>query len=168
MAPANSTSVPAPQIAAAMPLNNANVQPVQPAPAQPAVLSPPPQVEAAPQQDSPTDSAGTDRVGALLNSIETNGAESPNIANPRPQTVRPTAQVWVVQIASFVTDKEAQTLASKLKGKGYDANVASAEVSGKTWYRVEVGRLASRNEARELQKNLQVTEKIEQSIITVR
>jgi len=168
MAPANSTSVPAPQIAAAMPLNNANVQPVQPAPAQPAVLSPPPQVEAAPQQDSPTDSAGTDRVGALLNSIEINGAESPNMANPAPQAVRPAAQVWVVQVASFVTDKEAQTLASKLKGKGYDANVASAEVSGKTWYRVEVGRLASRNEARELQKNLQVTEKIEQSIITVR
>jgi Flp pilus assembly secretin CpaC/cell division septation protein DedD len=168
MAPANSTSVPAPQIAAAMPMNNAMVEPVQPMPVQRAMLSPPPQSEATPEQESPTDSAGTDRVGALLNSIETNGAESPNIANPRPQTVRPTAQVWVVQIASFVTDKEAQTLASKLKGKGYDANVASAEVSGKTWYRVEVGHLASRNEARELQKNLQVTEKIEQSIITVR
>jgi cell division septation protein DedD len=168
MAPANSTSVPAPQIAAAMPMNNAMVEPVQPMPVQRAMLSPPPQSEATPEQESPTDSAGTDRVGALLNSIETNGAESPNIANPRPQTVRPTAQIWVVQIASFVTDKEAQTLASKLKGKGYDANVASAEVSGKTWYRVEVGRLASRNEARELQKNLQVTEKIEQSIITVR
>ena len=168
MAPTNSTSVPAPQIAAAMPMNNAMVEPVQPMPVQRAMLSPPPQSEATPEQESPTDSAGTDRVGALLNSIETNGAESPNIANPRPQTVRPTAQVWVVQVASFVTDKEAQTLASKLKGKGYDANVASAEVSGKTWYRVEVGHLASRNEARELQKNLQVTEKIEQSIITVR
>jgi cell division protein FtsN len=168
IAPTNSTSPPAPQIAAAMPLNNANVEPVQPTPAQPAVLSPPAQDEAPPQQESQTDSAGMDRVGALLNSIETNGAESPKIANPAPQTVRPPAQVWVVQVASFVTDKEAQTLANKLKVKGYDANVASAEVSGKTWYRVEVGRLASRNEARELQKSLQATEKIEQTIITVR
>jgi len=168
MAPTNSTSLPAPQIAAAMPLNNANVEPIQPTPAQPAVLSPPPQDEAAPQQESQTDSAGMDRVGALLNSIETNGAESPKIANPAPPTGRPPAQVWVVQVASFVTDKEAQTLASKLKVKGYDANVASAEVGGRTWYRVEVGRLASRNEARDLQKNLQVTEKIEQSIITAR
>jgi len=168
MAPSNSTSPPAPQIATAMPLNNDNVEPAQPTPAQPAVLSPPAQDEAAPQQESQTDSAGMDRVGALLNSIESNGAESPKIANPAAQTIRPPAQVWVVQVASFVTDKEAQALASKLKGKGYDANVASAEVSGKTWYRVEVGRLANRNEARELQKNLQVTEKIEQSIITVR
>ena len=168
MAPSNSTSPPAPQIATAMPLNNDNVEPAQPTPAQPAVLSPPAQDEAAPQQESQTDSAGMDRVGALLNSIESNGAESPKIANPAAQTVRPPAQVWVVQVASFVTDKEAQALASKLKGKGYDANVASAEVSGKTWYRVEVGRLVSRNDARELQKNLQVTEKIEQSIITVR
>jgi len=168
MAPSNSTSPPAPQIATAMPLNNDNVEPAQPTPAQPAVLSPPAQDEAAPRQESQTDSAGMDRVGALLNSIESNGAESPKIANPAAQTVRPPAQVWVVQVASFVTDKEAQALASKLKGKGYDANVASAEVSGKTWYRVEVGRLANRNEARELQKNLQVTEKIEQSIITVR
>ena len=168
MAPSNSTSPPAPQIATAMPLNNDNVEPAQPTPAQPAVLSPPAQDEAAPQQESQTDSAGMDRVGALLNSIESNGAESPKIANPAAQTIRPPAQVWVVQVASFVTDKEAQALASKLKGKGYDANVASAEVSGKTWYRVEVGRLVSRNDARELQKNLQVTEKIEQSIITVR
>ena len=137
-------------------------------PTQSAALSRPPQAERAPEPEPQTDSGGTDRVGALLNSIEANGAGSPNVASAAPPAVRPAAQIWVVQVASFVTDKEAQTLANKLKVKGYDANVASAEVGGKTWYRVEVGRLASRNEARELQKNLQVTEKIEQSIITVR
>jgi len=167
MAPANSPPVASPQVAAAMPLSNTNVVPAQPMPTQSAALSRPPQAERAPEPEPQTDSGGTDRVGALLNSIETNGAGSPNAANPAP-AVKPAAQIWVVQVASFVTDKEAQTLASKLKVKGYDANVASAEVGGKTWYRVEVGRLASRNEARELQKNLQVTEKIEQSIISTR
>jgi cell division protein FtsN len=167
MAPANPPPVASPQVAAAMPLNNTNVVPAQPMPIQRAILSPPPQGERAPEPEPQTDSGGTDRVGALLNSIETNGAESPNAANPAP-AVKSAGQIWVVQVASFVTDKEAQTLASKLKVKGYDANVASAEVGGKTWYRVEVGRLASRNEARELQKNLQVTEKIEQSIISTR
>jgi Flp pilus assembly secretin CpaC/cell division septation protein DedD len=167
MAPANPPPVASPQVAAAMPLNNTNVVPAQPMPIQRAILSPPPQGGRAPEPEPQTDSGGTDRVGALLNSIETNGAESPNAANPAP-AVKSAGQIWVVQVASFVTDKEAQTLASKLKVKGYDANVASAEVGGKTWYRVEVGRLASRNEARELQKNLQVTEKIEQSIISTR
>jgi cell division protein FtsN len=167
MAPANSPPVASPQVAASMPLSNTNVVPAQPMPTQSAALSRPPQAERAPEPEPQTDSGGTDRVGALLNSIETNGAGSPNAANPAP-AVKPAAQIWVVQVASFVTDKEAQTLASKLKVKGYDANVASAEVGGKTWYRVEVGRLASRNEARELQKNLQVTEKIEQSIISTR
>jgi len=167
MAPANPPPVASPQVAAAMPLSNTNVVPAQPMPTQTAILSPPPQAERTPEPEPQTDSGGTDRVGALLNSIETNGAGSPNTANLSP-AVKPAAQIWVVQVASFVTDKEAQTLASKLKVKGYDANVASAEVGGKTWYRVEVGRLASRNEARELQKNLQVTEKIEQSIISTR
>ena len=167
MAPANPPPVASPQVAAAMPLSNTNVVPAQPMPTQSAALSRPPQAERAPEPEPQTDSGGTDRVGALLNSIETNGAGSPNAANPAP-AVKPAAQIWVVQVASFVTDKEAQTLANKLKVKGYDANVASAEVGGKTWYRVEVGRLASRNEARELQKNLQVTEKIEQSIISTR
>ena len=86
---------------------------------------------------------------------------------PKPQTVKP-AQVWVVQVASFARDKEADLLANKLRGKGWDANVATAEISGKTFYRVEVGHLASRNEAVQLQKNLQATEKIEQSIIASR
>ena len=167
MAPANSTSTPAPQIAAALPLNNANVEMVQPTPAQPPVVSLPAQGETAPEPQPQTDSDGTDRVGALLNSIEASGAARPDAVNAASPTVKPVAPIWVVQVASFASDKEAQTLASKLKVKGYDANVASAQVGGKTWYRVEVGRLASRNEARELQKNLQVSEKIEQSIVSV-
>jgi len=131
------------------------------------VVSLPAQGETAPEPQPQTDSDGTDRVGALLNSIEASGAARPDTVNAASPTVKPAAPIWVVQVASFATDKEAQTLASKLKVKGYDANVASAQVGGRTWYRVEVGRLASRNEARELQKNLQVSEKIEQSIVSV-
>ena len=149
-------------------MNTGNIEPAQPMPAPRAVIAPAPQSEATPEQDSQTDAAGADRLGTLLNSIETPGSESSDTARPAPLAVRPSAQVWVVQIASFVTDKEAESLANKLKIKGYDAYVASAEVAGRTWYRVEVGRLANRNEARELQKTLQANEKIGQSIIAIR
>ena len=169
MAPANSTSVSSQRVASIMPpIKATGVKPT---------AEPEFRIEAnsiaggtvvqsreAPPQTYATE---TDAVGDLLKAIETNAPESPETVKPAPPTIKP-AQVWVVQVASFVTDKEAQALANKLRGKGYDANIATAEVSGKTWYRVEVGRLASRNDARELQKNLQATEKIEQSIISGR
>ena len=166
MAPTNFAPVPSQQVVSATPVSNVAVKP-------------PPEVTveieaksnagetAPPFQEAEIHATEADAVGTLLKAIETNDAESPSAAKPAPPAVRP-AQVWVVQVASFATDKEAQTMANKLRGKGYDANVATAEVGGRTWYRVEVGRLPSRNDARELQKNLQATEKIEQSIIASR
>jgi len=168
LVPANKTSVPSQVMSSPTPSSNANVELARetrvqkepiPSPQETEMIPQPPEVEA--------DSAGTDTVGTLLNAIETNSDGTTQTTTSQSQTRKP-GPIWVVQIASFVTDKEAQALANKLKGKGYDANVASAEVGGRTWYRVEVGRLASRNEARELQKNLQATEKIEQSIIAGR
>ena len=150
------------------PSSNANVELARETRVQKGPISSPQETEMIPQPpEVEADSAGTDRVGTLLNTIETNSAGTTQTTTSQSQTRKP-GPIWVVQIASFVTDKEAQALANKLKDKGYDANVASAEVGGRTCYRVEVGRLASRNEARELQKNLQATEKIEQSIIASR
>ncbi len=120
---------------------------------------------------TPTDASGTavfpqilpekDSISTILNQIEANGIAQPNA----PQAVT-SAPVWVVQVASYDRESDAQSFANKLKGKGYQANVAATEIGGKTRYRVEVGQLTTRNEAVALQKDLRVAQRIEDSLIT--
>jgi Flp pilus assembly secretin CpaC len=166
MAPANSPSLPQQQVLSVTPpISNASVDPTYDAQsevetgsaAQTALLP----------READTQAAETDTVGVLLNAIEADKAAATITSAAKPRPAKP-AQVWFVQVASFAKERDAQVLANKLRDRGYDANVVIVEVAGKTWNRVEVGHLASRNEARELQKNLQVTEKIEQSIVASR
>jgi cell division protein FtsN len=70
-------------------------------------------------------------------------------------------------VASYARGQDAEVFASKLRSRGYDANVVNAEVAGRTWSRVQIGRLTTQKEARELQRNLRVNEKIEQSFIAI-
>ncbi|MBI2180838.1 MAG: SPOR domain-containing protein, partial [Deltaproteobacteria bacterium] len=98
--------------------------------------------------------------------------ETPSIA--RVQTDKsvtlPTkvTRVWVVQVASLAQAKDADRLATKLRDKGYDAHVIAADVGGKNWHRVQVGELASRQEAFDLQKKLKSSEKLEQAFVARR
>ncbi|MGE0526519.1 MAG: SPOR domain-containing protein [Bdellovibrionales bacterium] len=46
---------------------------------------------------------------------------------------------YTVQVASFADEKEAKAQAADLKGKGWNAFYLSANVNGRTWYRVLVG-----------------------------
>jgi len=78
------------------------------------------------------------------------------------------AQRWVVQVAALAQAKDADLLCKRLRDKGYDAQVAAADVGGKTWHRVQVGALASQQEAFELQKNLKSAEKLEQAFVARR
>jgi cell division protein FtsN len=54
---------------------------------------------------------------------------------------------FTVQVASYAEKVDAEKKASKLKEMGYQANVFSAQVSGKTWYRVSFGLFATQDEA---------------------
>lgn len=72
---------------------------------------------------------------------------------------------WAVQVGAFPDEKDANATLARLKDKGYDAFVTRGEVKGKRWYRVRVGRLASRAEAETLQKKLAGQEKTGQSVI---
>jgi general secretion pathway protein D len=121
---------------------------------------------------TPTDASGTvvfpqtpipenDSISTILNQLEANGLVQTNA----PQGVS-SAPVWVVQVASYDRESDAQSFANKLKGKGYQANVAATEIGGKTRYRVEVGQLTTRNEAVALQKDLRVAQRIEDSLVT--
>jgi cell division protein FtsN len=102
-------------------------------------------------------------IDTLLDQIETSGRAEAKSAGA-PQGINP-APVWVVQVASYDRETDAQSFAGKLKGKGYQANVAATEIAGKTRYRVEVGQLTTRNEAVALQKDLRVAQRIADSLV---
>ncbi len=54
---------------------------------------------------------------------------------------------FTVQVASYAEKADAEKKANQLKEMGYQANVFTAQVSGKNWYRVSFGLFASQNEA---------------------
>jgi len=91
--------------------------------------------------------------------FETEGAASP---------AKKSAQRWVVQVAALAQAKDADLLCKRLRDKGYDAQVSAADVAGRTWHRVQVGQLTTRQEAFELQKNLKTSEKMEQAFVASR
>lgn len=75
---------------------------------------------------------------------------------------------WAIQVNAFPHERDAQNLSQKLKKKGYDAYVVSADVQGKTWYRVRVGHFATRQESRSMQEELKTKEKLSKAITVSR
>jgi cell division protein FtsN len=108
--------------------------------------------------------AGADPLGDLLQSIEAKKAPQVAAINVAPIFPKP-SKAWVVQVAAFDRQKDAEELVYKLVKKGYHAVVSSANVNDKLWFRVQVGPFASRAEASELQKKLAATEKMAQSFV---
>lgn len=72
---------------------------------------------------------------------------------------------FTVQVASYGTEKEAQTQAADLKGKGFSAFYVSAKVKGATWYRVNVGLFTTQKEADSYKKDLLARAKISSAIV---
>ena len=75
---------------------------------------------------------------------------------------------WAVQVNAFTEEGPALALVRRLKEKGYDAYVVKSTIRGRTWYRVRVGRLATRGAARELQEILKTKEKFPRAITVSR
>jgi general secretion pathway protein D len=93
-------------------------------------------------------------------------SEKVAITVPR-EPARP-SRLWAVQVAAFSRDHDAESLAMKLKDKGYEAYVIAAEVNSKIWHRVRVGQTAQLPEALELRKRLQATENFAQAYVAAR
>jgi cell division protein FtsN len=76
------------------------------------------------------------------------GAEKPAAKNPENTGL-------TVQVASFPLKSEAETLKSKLAGKGYNPYIVESHQGDKgTWYRVRVGRRLETEAAKELSAKL--------------
>jgi len=171
------SSVPTGQRAASGPVTNApdrleplaapvikNPESKQPETPKPGIASVAPETTAQPGKANPP-AVGKERTASLLPVTKENTARAvPFTARPVQEEKRPT-QIWYVQVASLSQGQDAEVLAKKLRDKGYDAYVAPAEVNGKNWHRVRVGRFADREAANEIQKTLKSTEKLEQTFI---
>jgi DedD protein len=67
---------------------------------------------------------------------------------------------WTIQVNAFPDEKSAKTWVEKLKSKGYNAYMTEVKNKGKTWYRVRVGRFASREEAQKMEEALKTKENL--------
>ncbi|MGH7795085.1 MAG: SPOR domain-containing protein [Candidatus Binatia bacterium] len=59
-------------------------------------------------------------------------------------------QAWRAQVNAFPDESSAKLIVDRLKNKGYNAYVTAVENRGKTWYRVNVGKYGSRDEAEKM------------------
>jgi cell division septation protein DedD len=69
----------------------------------------------------------------------------------KPAPRHPEGTSFTVQVASFPLRSEAETLKTKLTGKGYNVSISESHQGDKgTWYRVRVGRKLDQEAAKEL------------------
>lgn len=86
----------------------------------------------------------------------------------KPAVLHPAASGhYAIQVASFSEKKGADTLAQKLKKKGFNSYVVAGEVPQKgRWYRVRVGSYPNRDEAKKAGDRIHSSEKLNFFVIT--
>ncbi|GGI76096.1 SPOR domain-containing protein [Legionella impletisoli] len=70
------------------------------------------------------------------------------------QTNKKPSEVYAVQIASFAVESNAKTLVQQLRHKGYKATYSRSTTNKRELYKVIVGQVEKREEAKELQQKL--------------
>jgi DedD protein len=65
-------------------------------------------------------------------------------ASPAATAAQTTSAAWLVQVGSFASEANAQTLARQLKAAGFEAYVSPIGASAATRYRVHLGPIADR------------------------
>ena len=73
---------------------------------------------------------------------------------------------WSVQVSAGSAKDIAGSLVERLKANGYDGYVIQAEVKGQTYYRVRVGRFATREEAESVRRSLALEEGYRDAYLT--
>lgn len=73
---------------------------------------------------------------------------------------------WTVQAYATNDTVKAVMLARTLRSKGYDANTATRQIGGVTWYLVRVGRYRDRSAAKKMETKLRSEEGLEAASVT--
>lgn len=85
-------------------------------------------------------------------------AEAKTEAGAKPDVQPPATGRFTIQVSSWTSTTDARRAVERLKGAGFDAYVVEAFVKGRTWYRVRVGRYATRGEAQEVVSRLRAVQ----------
>jgi len=75
-------------------------------------------------------------------------------------------QMWTVQVGATMDSREALDITLRLRAQGFAAYTVQAPLRGQTWFRVRVGRFASREEAREVEARLRQTGEFKGAYVT--
>jgi cell division septation protein DedD len=75
---------------------------------------------------------------------------------------------WTVQVTATTDAANAEAIASRLRSRGFDAYTLKAPNRGQLWYRVRVGRFATRAEAQEAETKLKTVENLTGAFVTAR
>ena len=67
-------------------------------------------------------------------------------------------KVWRAQVNAFPDERSAKQIVDRLKNKGYNAYVTEVQNRGKSWFRVNVGKYNSREEADKVVEALKTKE----------
>jgi cell division septation protein DedD len=91
-------------------------------------------------------------------------------AAPAPPTAAPreagAGGPWTVQVGATMDSNEALAITLRLRGLGFEAYTVQAPLRGQTWYRIRVGRFASRDEARAVEGRLRQTGEFKGAYVT--
>lgn len=115
--------------------------------------------------------ASTTPVSAAAERVANDKAPTPDAKKVREApTVLPSVATtaigkYTVQVASFATESEAKDQAAKLTEKGYSAFYVSANVGGKSWYRVSVGLFSDQKSATNYRTELLATQAVSSAIV---
>lgn len=107
--------------------------------------TPPPAAKDKAEHATETHAKVDDKTHSVAEKVARNEAPSDGKKEARkPQSILPSVAgsaigKYAVQVASYPEEKDAKSHAADLKGKGFTAFYVSANVSGKTYYRVLVG-----------------------------
>ena len=74
--------------------------------------------------------------------------------------------MWTVQVGATMDSREALDITLRLRAQGFAAYTVQAPLRGQTWFRVRVGRFASREEAREVEARLRQTGEFKGAYVT--
>lgn len=113
-----------------------------------------------PQPEAKAPPKAAEKTGAKAD-VETKETKSET-----PAAAKTGDKIWSVQANSYPDEKSANELVDRLKNKGYNAFVTQANVKGKTWYRVRVGRVGSREEAEKIEAELKNKENLDSAFAT--
>jgi len=127
----------------------------------PRAVKPAEKVAKAETKEAPGAARAEAPVRASANRVE-KSAPAPSAAK-KPEAAanadtKDPGQAWRAQVNAFPEENSAKLIVDRLNNKGYNAYVTAVENRGKTWYRVNVGKFGSRDEAEKMAEVLRSKE----------